>query len=662
MCNGFDTMQEDSPNAAVEGSTSHEQGSNRFRLLVDSVVDYAIFMLDTEGRVLTWNAGAERLKGYRPQEVIGRSFEIFYPAEALAAGWPKSELRVATEQCRFEEEGWRVRKDGSTFWADVVITALRNADGSLAGFAKVTRDLTERRRHEQTLRRSEEQLRLLLESVNDYAIYMLDVDGRVLTWNSGAQAIKGYAASDVVGRNFAMFFTPEDVAAGTPQAELDTAARTGRADSEGWRVRKDGTLFWAGIVLTPVHDVDGVLHGFAKVTRDLSEQRRMSDLEQSSQRMQEFIAMLAHELRNPLAPIRNAVSAMQLNPGLPAQFGGLVDIIGRQIWHMTRLVDDLLDVSRIATGKIPLKRGSFDFRSVVELSIEATRSAIDARRHSLTVQLPEVPLPMQGDSTRLAQSLQNLLNNAARYTPPEGRIGLAVERLGDSLVTTVSDNGIGVAPEAQERIFELFTPERHGTPHIEPGLGLGLSLARSLVELHGGRLTVHSAGPGLGSSFVMTLPMQPVDAAEPGRGDAGGAARDALAMRVLVVDDNRDSADSMAALVELMGHTVRVAYGAEDAVRTAADFRPQTVLLDLNMPDGDGFSVMKRLRAQATEPVYIAAMTGYGQQRDRDATLASGFQSHLTKPVQPEHLEQAMGEARARQRVTADDPAQLTSG
>ena len=653
-------MQEDKDNAARKPQATPEPGSDRFRLLVDSVVDYAIFMLDTEGRVLTWNAGAERLKGYRPAEVIGRSFEIFYPAEALAAGWPKHELRVATEQGRFEEEGWRVRKDGSTFWANVIITALRGADGALAGFAKVTRDLTERRRHEERLRRSEEQFRLLLESVNDYAIYMLDVEGRILTWNSGAQSIKGYLESEVVGRHFAMFFTAEDIAAGMPQAELDTAARSGRADSEGWRVRKDGTLFWAGIVLTPVHDVAGVLRGYAKVTRDLSEQRRMSDLEQSSRRMQAFIAMLAHELRNPLAPIRNAVSAMQLSPQLPTQLVGLTDIIGRQIWHMTRLVDDLLDVSRIATGKILLKRGVFDFRSAVELSVEATRSAIDARRHTLTVRLPEEPLPMNGDSTRLAQALQNLLNNAARYTPPEGRIALAVERLGDALVTTVSDNGIGIAAEAHARIFELFTQERLGTAGIEPGLGLGLSLARSLVELHGGRLTVQSPGPRMGSTFVMTLPMPAVDAVAPG-GDAGSSANDASAMRVLVVDDNRDSADSMAALLELMGHTVRVAYGAEEAVRTAGDFRPQTVLLDLNMPDGDGFSVMKRMRAQATSPVYIAAMTGYGQQRDRDATLASGFQSHLTKPVQPEHLEQAMSEAVARQGAATDGSAQLTN-
>ena len=647
-------MREDKDNAAGEPPTTPAPPSDRFRLLVDSVVDYAIFMLDTEGRVLTWNAGAERLKGYRPDQIIGRSFEIFYPAEALSAGWPRQELRIATEQGRFEEEGWRVRKDGSTFWANVVITALRGADGALVGFAKVTRDLTERRRHEEALRRSEEQFRLLLESVNDYAIYMLDVEGRILTWNSGAQSIKGYQESEVVGRHFAMFFTAEDLAAGTPQAELDTAARTGRAHSEGWRVRKDGTVFWAGIVLTPVHDATGALRGYAKVTRDLSEQRRMSDLEQSSRRMQAFIAMLAHELRNPLAPIRNAVSAMQLNPTLPMQFGGLVDIIGRQIWHMTRLVDDLLDVSRIATGKILLKRSAFDFRSVVELSIEATRSAIDARRHTLTVQLPDAPLPLNGDSTRLAQALQNLLNNAARYTPDGGRIALTVERLDDTLTTKISDNGIGIAADAQGRIFELFTQEHLGAAGGEPGLGLGLSLARSLVELHGGRLTVRSPGPGLGSTFVMTLPLPAAEAVEPA-GGAGDTAGDLSAMRVLVVDDNRDSADSMSALLELMGHTVRVAYGAEEAVRTAVDFRPQTVLLDLNMPDGDGFSVMKRLRAQATAPVYIAAMTGYGQQRDRDATSASGFQSHLTKPVQPEHLEQAMSEAVARQRVAADD-------
>ena len=644
-------MEKNTVESAPAASLPPEPAGDRFRLLVESVVDYAIFMLDTEGRVQTWNAGAQRLKGYMPDEVIGRSFEIFYPAEALAADWPRHELRVATEQGRFEEEGWRVRKDGSTFWASVTITALRGADGRLTGFAKVTRDLTERRRNEEALRRSEEQFRLLLEAVSDYAIYMLDVEGRVLTWNSGAQAIKGYAASEVVGRHFAMFFTPEDIAAGTPQAELETAARTGRADSEGWRLRKNGTVFWAGIVLTPVHDVDGVLHGFAKVTRDLSEQRRLSELEQSSRRMQAFIAMLAHELRNPLAPIRNAVGAMQLSPQLPPQLAGLADIIGRHVWHMSRLVDDLLDVSRIATGKILLKRGVFDFRSVVELSVEATRAAIDAHRHALTVRMPVAALPINGDSTRLAQALQNLLDNAVRYTPAGGRIELSVEHRGGELVTTVSDNGIGIAAEAQARIFDLFSQERLGMPGHEPGLGLGLSLARSLVELHGGRLTVQSAGPGLGSDFVMTLPLQAVAATEPGGSGAGSSADDAAAMRVLVVDDNRDSADTMATLLELMGHTVRVAYGAEEAVRTAADFRPQTVLLDLNMPDGDGFSVLKRMRAQATAPpAYIAAMTGYGQQRDRDATFASGFQAHLTKPVEPGQLERAMREAEARQR------------
>src|SRR5436190_2489779 len=268
---------------------------HRFRLLVESVVDYAIFMLAPDGTILTWNSGAEKLKGYAPAEIIGRSFEIFYPPDAIARRWPQHELEVAVATGRYEEEGWRLRKDGSRFWASVTITALRGPDGRLEGFVKVTRDLTEKRLREEALRQSEEQFRLLLESVKDYAIFMLDPEGTILTWNSGAEAIKGYAASEVLGRHFRMFFTAQDILEGKPQAELAVAKSRGRAESAGWRVRKDGSVFWANAVLTPVHDDHGQLRGFAKVTRDLSEQRRLQEVEQAGRRMQEFIAMLAHE-------------------------------------------------------------------------------------------------------------------------------------------------------------------------------------------------------------------------------------------------------------------------------------------------------------------------------------------------------------------------------
>jgi PAS domain S-box-containing protein len=489
--------------------------------------------------------------------------------------------------------------------------------------------------------REEEQFRLLLESVRDYAIFMLDRDGNVLTWNSGAQAIKGYAAHEVLGRHFSMFFSPQDVAAGAPAQELAVAERDGRATSEGWRVRKDGRLFWASVVITPVRDSEGRLRGFAKVTRDLSEQRRLSELERSHQRTQQFIAMLAHELRNPLAPIRNAVSILQAHRALPQPVHRVGEVIDRQISHLTRLVDDLLDVGRIVTGKIVLKHDRIDYGQVVATSVEAMRPLIDQRGHRLMLDLPAQPMMISGDATRLSQALQNLLQNASRYTPEGGAIEVRARLEGDNVVTTVTDSGIGIVPEAIERIFELFAQEQGGLGH-DSGLGIGLPLARSLVEQHGGRLTAYSEGTGRGSTFTVVLPLRdrPVAAAATPQPRAG-----ARPLRVLVVDDNADSADTMVDLLTLLGHQARSAYGAQPAIAATEEFHPNLVLLDLNMPDGDGFSVMRRLRARAGGPLYVAAMTGYGQKEDRDQTMAAGFQAHLTKPVGTELLQRTLDEA-----------------
>ncbi len=607
--------------------------------------DYAIFMLDTAGCVQTWNAGAQRLKGYEAGEIIGRSFEVFYPAEAVGRGWPQEELRRATAQGRFEDEGWRVRKDGSTFWASVVITALRDERGRLVGFGKVTRDLTERKRQEEALRHSEEQFRLLMEAVKDYAIFMLDPDGRVLTWNAGARAIKGYTAGEVVGRHFSMFFTAQDVAAGVPQRELESAHRTGGMEAEGWRVRKDGTLFWANVVITPVHDDAGVLRGFAKVTRDLTEQRRMQELEHSSRRMHEFLAMLAHELRNPLAPIRNANEIMQRMPELPAPLVRVRQIIDRQLRHLTRLIDDLLDVARIVNGKIVLKTELLDYRDVVNASADAIGPVVAVRNQRLEVELPPLPLTMRADATRISQSLQNLLNNASRYTPSGGAIRLAVRVEGSACVTTVEDTGQGIAAEALERIFGLFEQEGPPHGHGESGLGIGLSLARKLVELHGGALTAASQGLGHGSRFTMVLPLETSSAHPSQLHPPPESAGPAASRRVLVVDDNRDSADSMVALLQLLGHEAQAVYGARAVAEAAQEFRPQLVLLDLNMPDGDGFSVLRQLREIEPGPLFVAAMTGYGQEADRRRTALAGFQAHLTKPVGIEELERVLVEA-----------------
>jgi len=632
--------------------TSELDDIRRFKLLVDSVVDYAIFMLDPQGRVTTWNPGAQRIKGWRADEIIGRSFETFYSPEAVAAGWPQEELRRAERDGRFEDLGWRICKDGRRIWASVVITAVRDERGHLIGYGKVVRDLTDARVQQEALRHSEEQFRRLVQSVKDYAIFMLDAQGTIRTWNDGAMAIHGWEPTEVLGSHFSRLFTPEDAAGGRPADELARALHEGHAEDEGWRLRKGGARFWADVVVTPVRDARGALIGFAKVTRDLTEQRRLAELEHSSRRMSEFLAMLAHELRNPLAPIRNAVNVMDTMNALPATLVQLRDVIARQTGQLTRLVDDLLDVARVATGKIFLRRTAIDFREVVHESVEAVQPEMDARGHHLSLTLPGGPLPMRGDAARLAQVLQNLLNNAARYTPDGGEIGLSVTTGEGDCEVVVSDNGIGIAPHSLTRIFDLFVQEAPGAPALARGLGVGLALARMLVVQHGGSLQAASEGVGRGSRFTLTLPLSPayVEATEPGR--AGGTVRQREGAveraRVLVVDDNRDAADTLVSLIGALGHDASAAYSLPEAMAAADTLNPTVALLDLSMPDNDGFFILARLRERpGLERVYAAAVTGYGQASDRARTQAAGFDAHLTKPVDVGQLEALLVSARA---------------
>ena len=617
----------------------------RLQLLIDAVVDYGIFVLDPQGHVQTWNTGAQKLKGYAPDEIIGRHFSVFYPAESVAAGWPAQELQRATQQGRFEDEGWRVRKDGSRFWANVVITALRDASGELTGFAKITRDLTERRMHEEQLRVSEERVRLLVESVQDYAIFMLDPDGTVRGWNSGAQAIKGYAAHEIVGRHFSVFYTPEDQQAGKPEVALRAARSQGRVEDEGWRVRKDGSLFWANVVVTAIRSPAGELIGFAKVTRDMTARRRLEDLERSSRRMNEFLATLAHELRNPLAPVRNALTLMQLEPMLSPTLRNSRDIIDRQISHLTRLVDDLLDVGRLNTGKVKLRREPVRMEEVISRSVETVRPVIEARGHQLSVSVPEQPVWTHGDPTRIAQILQNLLINAAKYTPDGGRIEIRTEQREGFVDTSVTDNGRGLAASQLERIFELFVQGDSEAPH-ESGLGIGLTLARSLAERHGGTISAHSPGPGLGSTFVFRMP-----AGEGlGRGDAQPSPGEVLprGQRIMVVDDNRDSADSTMSILRALGHDVVSAYDGPSALELARRLRPDVVLLDLAMPGADGFETLKLLRVQpGMYKSFVIAMTGYGAEEDKQRTRDAGFDAHLVKPIELDSLMRLLYQAGA---------------
>jgi PAS domain S-box-containing protein len=624
----------------------------RFQLLVEAVVDYGIFILDRQGHVVSWNTGAQTINGWTADEIIGKHFSTFYPPEAVARGWPEEELRRALQFGRLEDEGWRVRKDGSRFWANVIITPIYDDDRQHTGFAKVTRDLSERRAHEEQLRASEERLRLLVENVRDYAIFMLDSDGLVSSWNSGARAINGYEAHEIIGKPLGIFYTPQDREEHKPEAELEAARLFGRVENEGWRVRKDGTVFWVNAVVTAIRDSSGRLLGYAKVTRDMSERKRLEELERSSRRMNEFLAMLAHELRNPLAPIRNAVTVMQLEELPSPALRNCRDIIDRQLAHVTRLVDDLLDIGRLSTGKVKLRLEVVRMAEVVSRSIEAARPLMEARRHQLDLHVTDKPAYVNGDPTRLTQILQNLLVNAAKYTPDGGRIAVDVAADEGFLTVAVKDNGRGIAQEDLEAIFELFRQADNDSPS-ESGLGVGLTLARSLAQMHGGTLEARSEGPGKGSTFTLRLPLAAAAAVTEQR----ETELELEARRILVVDDNRDAADTTTAILRLLGNEVECAYSGPSAIQLAGQFRAAVVMLDLAMPGMDGMETLRRIRElPGMQGVFAIAMTGYGTQEDRRRTSDAGFDAHVTKPVDLDSLVTLLNRAR-EQRSEKGAPA-----
>ncbi|MGF6368751.1 PAS domain S-box-containing protein [Paraburkholderia sp. RAU6.4a] len=616
--------------------------------LVQAISDYAIFLLDAKGNIVSWNAGAQKLKGYTESEIVGQHFSRFYTEEAVARGWPTYELEQAALTGRFEDEGWRVRKDGTTFWANVVITAIRNEKGAVTGFAKITRDLTAQREYLEALRQSEERFRLLVDSVKDYAIFMLDPQGFVVSWNSGAARIKGYTHDEIVGRHFSQFYVPEEAAAGKPARELAIARQIGAVEDEGWRIRKDGSTFWANVIITAVYDESRRLRGFAKVTRDLTERRRREELERSGERMREFLATLAHELRNPLAPVRNAVGTMQMETDLSPVVARARDLIDRQVTHLTRLVDDLLDIGRIMSDKVELRIARVDLAELVARAIEAARPFTDSREQRVVAHVPDAPVMIRGDMTRLVQVLQNLLHNASKFSPN----GSAIEMQGRvdfrMAVLEVRDPGCGIPVRSLDKIFELFAQEKEGQSFGEGGLGIGLTLCKSLVEMHGGSIVASSEGLGLGSTFTLSLPLASAqsDTAESGTIDA---APHVQPLRILLVDDNRDSADSLAMLLELKGHEVRIAYEGEQALQISPRFSPHLALIDLAMPKMDGYATLAAMRArpEMSRTMY-AAMTGFGHASDLDRTRHAGFHAHLVKPVEMAVLDALLAKADGR--------------
>jgi PAS domain S-box-containing protein len=498
-----------------------------------------------------------------------------------------------------------------------------------------------------TTRELEERFDLLVADVQEYAIFLVEPGGRLLCWNPGAERIFGYQSNEIVGQHFSRFFSPEDVRNGQPEYELKTASVEGRANSVRWQVRKDGTRFWCRATVTPLLDENKQLRSFARVMHDLTdsqqqeaEKKRADGLAEANRSKEEFLALLSHELRNPLSPILNALCIlrqMKTDDPIIQQAGKIID---RQVGQMVRLVDDLLDVSRITKGKLRLKKERVELRVAMNRAAETARTFIDARKHEFSLLLSTEPIWVEADPARLEQIATNLLNNAAKYTDPGGFIGMTVGRDGAEAVVRVRDSGVGIPAEMLPRIFDLFTQVDGTLSRSHGGLGIGLALVRALVEMHGGRVQAHSAGLGKGSEFTVKLPALSDGAGRAATTVLEPGKKTGRSLRVLVVEDNVDAADSLNLLLRLYGHEVLVARTGEIALDMASAFRPNVVLLDIGLPGMDGYQVARHLREKPEfKDVTLCALSGYTpSEADRVRVPQAGFDHYFVKPVRLEAL------------------------
>jgi PAS domain S-box-containing protein len=642
--------------------------SEEFALLVDAVQDYAIFFLSPEGVIRSWNRGATRIMGYTEEQIIGQHFSLFYGPEDLAADKPGHELETADREGRVEDRGWRLRRDGSRFWANTIITPLRESNGSLRGFAKITRDMTAQREAEEDLRQNMEIFQLLVSAVHDYAIFMLDPQGNVATWNAGAQRIKGYTPDEIIGSHFSRFYPEEDVRNDKPGRELEIARAEGSVEDEGWRVRKDGTRFWANVVITAVFDSHGTLRGFAKVTRDITDRKRAEEtqralLEQREARLQaeaershaeasyraaqeanrakdEFLMTLSHELRTPMTAILGWARLLpSMSPADPT-FHEAILSIGSSAKMQARLIDDILDVSRIVAGKLRLAPEPMDVARVIMNAVDAVSTTADAKEITLTTSFAPALGSAIADSTRIQQVIWNLLANAVKFTPRHGHVQVSARRASSHIQIAVTDDGEGIDPQFLPHVFEPFRQAEAARTRIHGGLGLGLSIVRYIVEAHAGTVAVESEGRGKGSTFTVTLPVRAVtgDASEPATNALGEPFRHRDRLRgleVVVVDDDTESRKMITAVLYAAGAIVLPLDSADAALQSIDRRVPGLVLTDIAMPGIDGYAFTRTLRERPYgKQLKIVALSAF----PASAEERNHFDAYLTKPIDPFQL------------------------
>ncbi|GAB2577999.1 PAS domain-containing sensor histidine kinase [Dyella jejuensis] len=636
----------------------------KYRLLVEAITDYAIYMLDPQGLVASWNLGAERITKYTAEEIIGRHFECFYTQEEKAAGVPGRELEIACSKGRIETEGWRLRKDGSRFWAQALIDPIRDDHGQLIGFAEITRDLTDRKRAEEALRRSHEQFRLLVQSVTDYAIYMLDSSGHVSSWNYGAERIKGYLPVEIIGEHFSRFYTQADREAGEPQKNLALAASVGRTESEGWRVRKDGSRFWAHVVVDRILDDNGDLIGFAKITRDVTEQRdaareldRARDALFQSQKTEaigKLTGGVAHDFNNLLMVIQSCLDMVEVKLPSDSPLHRLLGNAQSAVKRGSALTQRMLAFAR----KQELRMAPVDIVSLVANMTDLLRRSLGPLVHISTL-FPASLNAVRTDANQLELALMNLAVNARDAMPEGGHITIAARNVaidashttrlapGEYVCLSITDEGEGMDEETLAKATEPFFT----TKGVGKGTGLGLSMVHGLIEQSGGRMVIKSSRnfgtrvelwlPGVHSGTVVLAPKEELPPPK--------SLQRLRSLRVVVVDDDPLVLNATGAVLQDLGHDVIEVPSAEDALQILENKPDVDILItDHAMPGMTGAQLIGEVNIRwPSLPVVLA--TGYAE---IPADLSDGA-TRLAKPYDRTDLAEAITKAMSDRRLHA---------
>jgi PAS domain S-box-containing protein len=639
---------------AAENAVQRSHEAQARLAAIVSASDDAILSKTLDGVIQSWNAGAERLYGYTSDEAVGQSINLIIPPELQQK--EQSILESLRNGERLQHyETIRVAKDGRRLNVSLSVSPVRDASGRIVGASKVARDITAKTKTEGQLRESEERFRTIADSA-PLLMWLNDLSGCVFVNRAYLDFLGLHSQTEVRGYDWTVFVHPEDREAYI--AAYQQSMRTASPFAAEFRfLRHDGEYRWMQSTGVARLGANGELIGYTGCTYDIHEARLAAEsLREADRRKDEFLATLAHELRNPLAPLVNMLEILKRADGSPELLQQVRSTMARQLNSLVRLVDDLLDLSRITRNRLVLRRQRVDLASVIQHAIETCGPLFEDLQHEFKVSLPANPVLLHADPVRLAQVFHNLLHNACKYTPRKGRISLTAEQDGPEIVVKISDTGIGIPPEKLSTIFEMFSQVDQSLERAHGGLGIGLTLVKRLVELHGGTVQAFSHGKGQGSEFVVRLAALN-DSAEVEGPVEPGVGKRATARRVLIVDDNEDSARSLAMLLDLSGDRTRTAHDGIEALAAAEEFRPEVVLLDIGMPKLNGFDAARRIRQQPWgKDMVLIALTGWGQDADRRRSQQAGFDAHLVKPIDHAVLEKVLSSLPGRRGADPPNP------